>query len=195
MIMLESAVRSNKDLAALMTVERLDIAKGWAPMTFPQYISILKSCAHELDAEDGNSSRGRCSHYQSIHQSERGGGREGRGGWGGRGGHDGHGRGCGRGGRGQGDGEKDDDVKATSRLPYQVYKGLPDSFKKWMKERGNDKDKSNDGKTSAHDCLANQAETMVPSTFSVSTESTGIMGAVNRGKSTASDIWHEENIV
>ena len=50
MIMLESAVKSNKDLAALMAVERLDIAKGWAPMTFPQYVSILKSRAHELDA-------------------------------------------------------------------------------------------------------------------------------------------------
>ena len=125
-----------------MTVEHLDIAKGWAPMPFPQYISMLKSRAHaELDAEDGNSSRGGRSRYQSIHQSERGGGREGRGGWGGRGSRDGRGRGRGRGGRGQGDGEKDDDVKATSRLPYQVYKGLPDSFKKWMKERGNDKDK------------------------------------------------------
>ena len=57
MIMLESAVKSDKDLAAIMTVERLDIAKGRAAMTFPQYILILKSRAHELDAEDGNSSR------------------------------------------------------------------------------------------------------------------------------------------
>ena len=79
MIMLELAVKSNKDLAALMTVERLEKAKGRAPMTFPQYILILKSHAHELDAEDGNSSRGGCSRYQSIHQSEQGGGREGRG--------------------------------------------------------------------------------------------------------------------
>ena len=54
----------------------------------------------------------------------------------------------------------------------------------------NDKDKSNDGKTSAHDRLANQAETVVPSTVSISTESTGILGAVTRGKSTASDIRH-----
>ena len=77
MIILESALKSNKDLGTIMTVERLDIAKGWAAMTFPQYISILKSRAHELDAEDGNSSRGGCSRYQSIHQSERGGGREG----------------------------------------------------------------------------------------------------------------------
>ena len=128
--------------------------------------------------------------YQSIHQSERGGGREGRGGWGGHRGRDGCGRGRGRGGRGQGDGEKDDDVKATSRLSYQVYKDLPDGFKKWMKERGNDKDKGSDGKTSAHDCLANQAEMVVPSTVSVSTELTGIMGAVTGGKSAASDIWH-----
>ena len=168
-------VKSNKDQAALMTVERLDIAKGRAPMTFPQYISIRKSRAHELDAEDGNSSRGRRSRYQSIHQSERGGGRDGRGDHGGRGGRNGRGRGRSRGGRGQGDGEKDDDVKAMSRLPYQVYKDLPAGFKKWMKECGNDKDKSSDGKTSAHDRLANQAETVVPSTVSVSTESTGIM--------------------
>ena len=130
MIMLESAVKSNKDLATLMTVERLDIAKGRAPMTFPQYISILKSHAHELDAEDGDSSPGRRSRYQSIHQSKRGSGCEGRGGRGGRGGRDGRGRGRGRGGRGQGDGEKDDNVKATSRLPYQVYKELPAGFKK-----------------------------------------------------------------
>ena len=76
-----------------------------------------------------------------------------------------------------------------------------------MKERGNDKDKSNNGKNSAHDRLANQAEMVVPSTVSVFTESTGIMGAVTGGKSTASDIRHvlsamreqlqaaEENIV
>ena len=101
MIMLELAVKSNKDLATLMTVEHLDIAKGRAPITFPQYISILKSRAHELDAEDGNSSRGGRSRYQSIHQSEQGGaGREGRGGRGGRGSRDGRGRGRGRGGRG-----------------------------------------------------------------------------------------------
>ena len=59
-----------------------------------------------------------------------------------------------------------------------------------MKECGNDKDKGSDGKNSAHDCLANQAETAVPSTVSVSTEATGIMGAVTGGKSTASDIRH-----
>ena len=159
-------------------------------MTFPQYISILKSRAHELDAEDGNLSRGGRSRYQSIHQFERGGGREGRDGQGGRGGRDGRGRGRSHGGHGPGDGEKDDDVKATSRLPYQVYKDLPAGFKKWMKECRNDKDKSSDGKTSAHDRLANQAEMVVPSTVSVSTEATGIMGAVSRGKSTASDIQH-----
>ena len=99
-------------------------------------------------------------------------------------------RGRSRGGRGQGDGEKDDKVKATSRLPYQVYKNLPAGFKKWMKESGNDEDKGSDGKTSAHDRLANQAEMVVPHTVSVSTESTGIMGAVTGGKSTASDIQH-----
>ena len=57
-------------------------------------------------------------------------------------------------------------------------------------ERGNDKEKGSDGKTPANDCLTNQAEMVVPSTVSVSTESTGIMGAVTGGKSTASDIWH-----
>ena len=81
-------------------------------------------------------------------------------------------------------------MKATSRLPYQVYKDLPAGFKKWMKECGNDKDKSSDGKTSAHDRLANHAETVVPSTISVTTEAAGIMGAVSGGKSTASDIRH-----
>ena len=38
-----------------------------------------------------------------------------------------------------------------------------------MRECGNDKDKGSDGKPSAHDCLANQAEMVVPSTVSVST--------------------------
>ena len=50
--------------------------------------------------------------------------------------------------------------------------------------------KGSDGKTTAHDRLANQAEMVVPSTVSVSTEATGIMGAVSGGKSTASDIQH-----
>ena len=128
--------------------------------------------------------------YQSIHQSERGGGREGRGGRGGHSGRDGHGRGRGRGGCGPGDGEKDDDVKANSRLPYQVYKDLPAGFKKWMRKCGNDKEKGSDVKPSAQDHLANQAELAVPSTVSVSTEATGIMGAVTGGKSTSSNIQH-----
>ena len=42
-VMLESAVKSNKDLAMIMSKERLDVAKGRAPMTFPQYVSLLKS--------------------------------------------------------------------------------------------------------------------------------------------------------
>ena len=99
-------------------------------------------------------------------------------------------------------------MKATSTLPYQVYKDLPAGFKKWMKTCRNDKTEGSDGKPTAQDLLANQAETAVPSTTSsMSTESTGIMGAVTGGKSAASDIWHvlsatrgaakgsEENIV
>ena len=43
MIMQESAVKSNNDLATIMTVECLDITKGRAAMIFPQYILILKS--------------------------------------------------------------------------------------------------------------------------------------------------------
>ena len=59
-----------------------------------------------------------------------------------------------------------------------------------MKECGNDKEKSSDDKTSAHDCQVNHAKTVVPSTVSVSTEATGIMSAVTSGKSTASNLWH-----
>ena len=81
-------------------------------------------------------------------------------------------------------------MKATSRLPYQVYKDLPAGFKKWMHKCGNDKDKGSNGKHSAQDCLANQAKMAAPSQVSVSTEATGIMSAVTRGKSTASDIQH-----
>ena len=94
---------------------------------------MLKSRVHELNAEDGNSLHAGRSRYQSIHQSERS-EREGRGSRGGRGSRDGHGSGRGHGGHGQGDGEKDDDMKATSRLPYQVYKDLPAGFKKWMRK-------------------------------------------------------------
>ena len=50
MAVLESAVKSNKDLATIMRQERLDVAKGCAPMMFPQYVSLLKSRARELDA-------------------------------------------------------------------------------------------------------------------------------------------------
>ena len=38
-------------------------------MTFPQYVSLLKSRAHELDAVDAKSSYA-SSRYQSIHQVE-----------------------------------------------------------------------------------------------------------------------------
>ena len=79
-------------------------------------------------------------------------------------------------------------MKATSTLPYQVYKDLPAGFKKWMKTCRNDKQEGSDGKSPAQDCLANQAGTVAPSTSSMSTEATGIMGAVTGGKSTASDI-------
>ena len=34
----------------IMSHERLDVAKGCAPMMLPQYVSLLKSRAHELDA-------------------------------------------------------------------------------------------------------------------------------------------------
>ena len=37
MIMLASAVKSNKDMAFIMSQERLDVAKGRAPMTYNQY--------------------------------------------------------------------------------------------------------------------------------------------------------------
>ena len=54
-----------------------------------------------------------------------------------------------------------------------------------------DKTESSDGKPTAQDRQANQAETAAPSTTSsLSTEATGIMGAVTGGKSTASDIQH-----
>ena len=99
---------------------------------------------------------------RDSNQSERG-GREGRG-RGGRGGREGRGRGHGRGGRGQGDGEKEDDVNATSTLPYKVYKDLPAGFKKWMKTCRTDKRESSDGKPTAVDRQANQAETVAPST-------------------------------
>ena len=39
-IMLASAVQSNKDMAFIMSQERLDVAKGRAPMTYNQTISI-----------------------------------------------------------------------------------------------------------------------------------------------------------
>ena len=41
--MLESAVKSNKDLDTIMSPERIDVAKGCAPMMFPQYVSLLKA--------------------------------------------------------------------------------------------------------------------------------------------------------
>ena len=80
-------------------------------------------------------------------------------------------------------------MKATSTLPYQVYKDLPAGFKKWMKICRNDETEGSDGKPTDQDHLANQAEMAAPSTMSsLSTEATGIMGAVTGGKSTASDI-------
>ena len=84
MVMLESAVKSNKDLAMIMSQERLDVAKGCAPMMFPPYVSLLKSRAHKLDAVEGKSGSGR-SRYRSIHNSEH----DGQGGRGGCSGHDG----------------------------------------------------------------------------------------------------------
>ena len=49
MIILASAVKSNKDMAFIMSQECLDITKGCAPMMYNQYLALLKSQAHELD--------------------------------------------------------------------------------------------------------------------------------------------------
>ena len=73
-------------------------------MTFPQYVSLLKSRAHELDTLDAKSSYARLR-YQSIHpvesdgQSDRDGHR----------GRSGQRKGCGRGGRGSDDTDREDE--------------------------------------------------------------------------------------
>ena len=43
MVTLKPAVKSNNDLAMIMGQERLDVTEERAPMTFPQYVSLLKS--------------------------------------------------------------------------------------------------------------------------------------------------------
>ena len=148
-------------------------------MMFPQYVSLLKSRAHELDAVEGKSGGGR-SRYQSIHNSER----DGKGGHGDRSSRDGHGRGRGRGGCGRGHDKK----KVMPCIPEEIYKQLPTEVKKAIYEAKNAAEKSSEEKAPAQDHTVNQAETVVPSSISVTTEATGIMGAVTGGRSTASDI-------
>ena len=50
--MLASAVKSNKDLATIMSQDNLDVAKGRVAMTYEQYIALLKFKAHELDGAE-----------------------------------------------------------------------------------------------------------------------------------------------
>ena len=55
----------------IMSQERLDIAKGHAPMTYNQYLALLKSRAQELDNSEKTS--GESSHNQSSQKHEHGG--------------------------------------------------------------------------------------------------------------------------
>ena len=71
MIMLASAVKSNNDMAFIMSQERLGIAKGCAPMMYNQYLALLKSRAHESDNSEKTSEDS--SHKWSIRTHEHGG--------------------------------------------------------------------------------------------------------------------------
>ena len=45
-IMLASAVKSNKDMAFIMSQERLDVAKGRTQVMYNQYLALPKSRVH-----------------------------------------------------------------------------------------------------------------------------------------------------
>ena len=168
-------IKSNKDLDSIMSQERLDvIKKGRAPMMFPQYVSLLKSRAHELDAVEGKTGSGR-SRYQSIHNTER------------------------------------DAAEAVTAVAAVVMAAVEDavmvalgvemtrrksrlaflkrsisSFQPRSRKRST-KQRMLQRKAVRRNTV-NQAETVVPSSISVTMEATGIMGAVTGGRLTASDI-------
>ena len=79
---LSSAVGTNSDLASIWSQELLDIAKGRTPMTYDQYIQLLKSKAYEVDSREkavNNNPRSRSVNTteRSNSNSGRGGGRSG----------------------------------------------------------------------------------------------------------------------
>ena len=178
--MLASAVKSNKDLASIMSQDLLDVAKGRAAMTYEQYIALLKCKAHELDGGEKSTGGGRSSRYQTINKSER----DGRGGRGGRGGREG--RGFGRGGRGRGN---DKDKKKTGLfVKEELYTQLPPEVKNliWQAREGAEKDGNNTTPASRD---VHQAETTtVQAAATVPTAALGIMQAVTKTTSSAPDI-------
>ena len=58
-------------MAFIMSQECLDVAKGRTPMTYNQYLALLKSRAHELDNSEKTSEDS--SHKWSIQTHEHGG--------------------------------------------------------------------------------------------------------------------------
>ena len=114
--MLASAVKSNKELASIMSQDLLDVAKGRAAMTYEQYVSLLKCKAHELDGAERSIGGGRPARFQTINTTER----DGKGGQSGRGGRDG--RGFGRGGHGEGRG-RGNDTANSKKTGLSVTKG------------------------------------------------------------------------
>ena len=71
MIMLASAVMSNKGMPFIMSQEHQDVAKGHALMMYNQYLALLKSRAQELDNSEKTSAES--SHNRSIQKHEHGG--------------------------------------------------------------------------------------------------------------------------
>jgi hypothetical protein len=65
---LSSAVSTNLDLASIWSQELLDIAKGRTPMTYDQYLQLLKSKAYEVDSRDKSNNNPRS---RSVNRTER----------------------------------------------------------------------------------------------------------------------------
>ena len=182
MTMVESAVRGNAQLASIMSQELLDVAKGRDPMTYVQYISLLKTKAHEIDSQDptpGSSGSRGGSRNNAIHQADgRGGGR------GGRGGRKGD-----RGGRGSGRGGSGRSGRGVSQVEKSLFDQLPSDVKSLIskaRREGTETDESAPSSTQIH---TNQAESTTPAPATVSTAAVGIMqAATQRAPAAGTDI-------
>ena len=176
---LSSAVGTNSDLASIWSQELLDIAKGRTPMTYDQYIQLLKSKAYEVDSREKavtNNPRSR-----SVNTTERSNSNSGRGG-----GRSGNNRPKYK-GKGRSGGSNTNNNTTTFNkyhVDKDIYNQLPDDVKTLLRQANK---QSTDTSSNTNVRSVNTADTVVASNVAADSGNS-IVQSITSGSNDSSDI-------